>query len=202
MGVADELFWEGTEFARPLVLYAGNLGTHQGVSELVEAFGLLRAEGHHAALVIAGGSEREIARLSAVGEGVRLMGQVERHRLPRLLRMADVLVSPRLGGSNVPMKIYDYIAARRLILATRIPAHTQLLADDCAILVEPTVGGLLAGLRRALTDSGNERLVSGAGRLAATLMSPEEARMRLKEFYGCLLRPTSSRMATYTEAST
>jgi glycosyltransferase involved in cell wall biosynthesis len=63
-----------------------------------------------------------------------------------------VLVSPRSEGVNTPLKIYSYLASGVATLATRIPAHTQVLTEDCALLVEPNAEALGAGLERLLGD--------------------------------------------------
>jgi glycosyltransferase involved in cell wall biosynthesis len=52
------------------------------------------------------------------------------------LKLADVVVSPRLPIGNLPLKIYDYMASGRPIVATDSRAHKSVLHDGSAILVE------------------------------------------------------------------
>jgi glycosyltransferase involved in cell wall biosynthesis len=66
--------------------------------------------------------------------------------------MADVLVSPRSYGDNVPLKIFDYMAAGKPIVATDIKAHRAVLDRDCAVLVDVSGQSLTDGIQRVLAD--------------------------------------------------
>jgi glycosyltransferase involved in cell wall biosynthesis len=52
------------------------------------------------------------------------------------MAMADVVVSPRDDTRNVGIKIFEYMAAGKPIVATDTPAHRAVLAEDRAILVD------------------------------------------------------------------
>ena len=54
-----------------------------------------------------------------------------------LMADADILVSPRVHGTNTPMKIYSYMASGKAILATDLPTHTQVLDAETARLAPP-----------------------------------------------------------------
>lgn len=142
----------------PCVLYAGTLEPYQGVEQLVEAFAVVRREGVDARLVVVGGRGDQVAQLAGraealgIGADVRLEGPVVPEAVAGYVSAAAVLVSPRLRGDNTPLKIFSYLRAAKPILATRIPSHTQIVDERAAMLVEPTVDGLAAGLRRLLTD--------------------------------------------------
>jgi glycosyltransferase involved in cell wall biosynthesis len=66
--------------------------------------------------------------------------------------MADVLVSSRSYGDNVPLKIFDYMAAGKPIVATDIKAHRSLLDAESAVLVPVSAQGLADGITRVLDD--------------------------------------------------
>jgi len=66
--------------------------------------------------------------------------------------MADVLTSPRTAGTNTPLKVYEQLMSGKPLVATRIPAHTQVLSDEHAFLVEPTVEDLARGIIEALSN--------------------------------------------------
>jgi glycosyltransferase involved in cell wall biosynthesis len=70
----------------------------------------------------------------------------------RAARAARVLVSPRVRGSNTPLKIYEQLASGVPLVATRIGSHTQVLDDSVCFLVEPSAEGLAAGIARALHE--------------------------------------------------
>jgi glycosyltransferase involved in cell wall biosynthesis len=50
------------------------------------------------------------------------------------------------------MKVYSYMNSGTAILATRIASHTQVLDDDCALLVDPNPQALAKGLATLATD--------------------------------------------------
>jgi len=140
------------QLEHPVFLYVGNLGTHQGVDLLIAACDLLQRQGGGGSLVIAGGRPKEIRRMAARHPAARFLGIVDPEDLPGLYRVADVVVAPRRSGSNTPMKIYDYMHSGCAIVATNLAAHTQVLDEGCAILVDPTIEDLATGMRQAATD--------------------------------------------------
>jgi glycosyltransferase involved in cell wall biosynthesis len=91
----------------------------------------------------------------------------------RYLQSAQVLVSPRIYGTNTPLKIYENLSMGRVIVATRIWSHTQVLDDTVCYLVEPDAASLAGGLLSALTD---EPGTSARIRAALALYEREYAR--------------------------
>jgi glycosyltransferase involved in cell wall biosynthesis len=134
------------------VLYVGNVGSHQGVEELLQAFELERSRGLECSLVVVGSLGRKAATLSATSPAALFLGEAPPEELAVVYSRCDVLVSPRLRGSNTPMKIYDYLEAGKSILATRVPAHERLDGAEAVVWADPTVEGLRLGLRSAVGD--------------------------------------------------
>lgn len=167
--------------ARPVALYSGNFEPYQGVELLAEA----SAELPDAQVVFMGGEPREVERVRAraretgAGERCAFAGKRPPAELPVFLAAADVLVSPRLKGTNTPFKIFTYLASGRPIVATRIASHTQLLDDDLAVLVEPTAAGVAAGIRSTLADPAAARARAERG-LALVEREYSETRYREK----------------------
>ncbi len=101
------------------------------------------ANGPTSRFVLAGGKPDQVARAQGAGRGDRrrrldLHGRAAGRVIPSYLDAADVLVSPRSTGTNTPLKIYQYLRSGRVIVATRLLTHTQVLSDEVAILTEPT----------------------------------------------------------------
>ena len=143
--------------AGALVLYVGNLERYQGVDLLLDA--LAQGDAKTACnLVVVGGTPadagryRERVRTLGLDDHVRIVGARPLAQLPSLLAQADILCSPRLVGTNTPMKIYSYLAAGRAVLATAIESHTQVLDRRCALLVAPSAKALGAALVRLAGD--------------------------------------------------
>ena len=152
-----------------VIVYAGTFEAYQGIELLVNAFSRVVARLPQARLLLAGGAEDQVARIRAMADALglgatcRLVGHVPKLVASGYMRTADVLVSPRLHGTNTPLKIYEQLASGRPLVATRIRSHTQVLDDSTGFLVEPELESLAAGLIEALTDpAGAERRVRSA----------------------------------------
>jgi glycosyltransferase involved in cell wall biosynthesis len=146
----------------PVVGYAGHLYPWKGVDVLLRA--LERLPDVHG--VIVGGLAvdpdlarlQELARMHAPGR-VMFAGHVAPQRVADLLRAADVLVIPNPPGQvsdayTSPLKLFEYMASGRPVVASDLPALREILVDgDNALLVEPGNADLLgAALRRVLND--------------------------------------------------
>jgi len=100
---------------------------------------------------------------------LRIVDRQPRAEMAAYLALADVLVSPRAYGGNLPLKVFDYLAAGRPIVATDIPTHRTVLAEDRAVLVAPQTEALAAGILAVLGDPARaQRLAAAARRYAQT----------------------------------
>ena len=153
-----------------IIFYAGSFEAYQGLNTLVEAFATLRPTHDDIVLVAAGGHEsqvealRDVARRLNVHQDCLFPGSLPQGDVRRLLPQADVLVSSRVSGTNTPLKIYEQLASGVPLVATNIVAHTQVLDDSIAFLVEPTPAALADGLRNALDDRAEARRRATAAR--------------------------------------
>jgi glycosyltransferase involved in cell wall biosynthesis len=178
--------WEG----RPLVLYVGNLQPYQGIDLLLAAFARALSEVPEARLAVVGGAPeriahyRRLAALAGLGDSVHFAGPRPLSQLGAALRRATVLVSPRIEGSNTPMKVYSYLDSGRPLLATRLPTHTQVLHDDIAFLADPHPEPMGRGLVRLLQDELlRERLAMNARQFAQRELTPQAFEEKLLRFY-------------------
>ena len=176
----------------PLALYVGNLQRYQGVEQVVSAMAQL-PKLLDVTLVLIGGTPEDVARVRSLvrklhlEERVYLLGPRPLAHLTGFLAQADILVSPRLHGSNTPMKVYSYMGSGTAILATRIASHTQVLDDDSALLVEPTPQALAKGLATLAADESlRARLGGAARRRAAERYSLEAFREKVRAAYQTL----------------
>ena len=125
-------------------MYVGNLEEYQGIDLLLESFVLVLRKAERAELVIIGGQRRHIqkyeqkSRQLGVERKVRFLGPKPVQGLAEWLAGADLLVSPRIKGSNTPMKIYSYLHSGKAIVATNLATHTQILDSRVAMLTEPS----------------------------------------------------------------
>lgn len=174
----------------PVAMYVGNLEHYQGIDLLLEGFGRTVAVVPDAKLVIVGGREDDIAKYRrratelGIQPSVYFLGPRPVSDLGNLLHEADVLVSPRLKGTNTPMKIYSYLDSGTAVLATRLRTHTQVLHDGVAYLVEPEPAALGDGLATLLRDPAlRQQLGAEAKAYVQREFTAEAARRKLEAFY-------------------
>jgi glycosyltransferase involved in cell wall biosynthesis len=164
---------------RPIAAYAGHLYAWKGVDVLLEALaGLPEADG-----LIVGGHEREpdLARVKALADRlgiaarVTFTGLVEPTKVPGLLSRASVLVLPNPASAissrfTSPLKLFEYMAAGRPIVASDLPAMREVLTPDVhAVLVPPgSARALSAGIRRVLSDPAFGARIAEASATAVT----------------------------------
>ena len=172
------------------LLYVGNLEAYQGVDLMLEAFALAAGRRADATLTVVGGLPEHVERNRAKAQSLQWSGRVvftgprPLEVLPRVLRWADVLVSPRRKGINTPMKVYNYMQAGRAIVATNLPTHTQVLDATTAVLTEPTPAALAEGMVALIDDpQRRERLGAAAQRRVEEEYGPARWLERLRGFY-------------------
>jgi glycosyltransferase involved in cell wall biosynthesis len=165
----------GLSGAERVVLYSGSFESYQGLDELIAAIPAVRALVPSASFVLVGadranGLVAHTRAESLVASGaLRIVDRQPRGEVAAYLALADVLVSPRAYGGNLPLKIFDYLAAGRPIVATDIPTHRTVLAEDRAVLVAPETDAIAEGILAVLTEPPRGlRLAAAARRYAQT----------------------------------
>ncbi len=170
----------GERAGRPAVVgYAGHLYPWKGPDVLLAA---LQQLADVRGLVVGGlEGEPDAARVRALADQlvpgrVTFAGQVEPGRVADLLRQADVLVIPNPPGPvssayTSPLKLFEYMASGRPIVASDLPALREVLTDgEHALLAVPgDPAALAAAIRRVLDDRGL------AARLAARAFEAVQA---------------------------
>jgi len=145
------------------IMYAGHLYPWKGVDLIVEAVAALL----DTRAVIVGGHEQEpdLARVKALAlqldcaSRIGFTGLLPPSQVPARLREAHVLVlpNPKSAISNdftSPLKLFEYMAAGRPIVASDLPAIREVLRDnENAVLVEPgNPQALVAGIKKIKDD--------------------------------------------------
>ena len=101
---------------QPVALYTGNFEKYQGIDLLMEAIPHVAKKLSTAKFVIVGGDDKEAEAYRAradkegFGDFVIFTGKKPLDHMPAYYDLADVLLSPRLEGTNTPLKIYTYLA--------------------------------------------------------------------------------------------
>ncbi len=187
---SDEDLRQRLQISGPIMLYVGNLEKYQGIDLLLQSFQLALHQGCRGNLVIIGGTPETIAAYKKYAEELQVAdhtffcGPRPVELLGHYLAQADILLSPRVQGNNTPMKLYSYLDSGKVVLATNLLTHTQVLSDDFACLVAPERQSMAAGMARLLADPELcLRLGAEGHRVAQENYSRSAFRAKLTDFY-------------------
>jgi glycosyltransferase involved in cell wall biosynthesis len=154
----------------PLVMYVGNLEPYQGIDLLLDSFAQVAQQNEHAHLVIIGGAKADVdaytrkADAQGLSKRVHLIGPRPVDALAAYLAQADILASPRIKGTNTPMKIYSYLDSGKAVVATNLPTHTQVMNERVAKLAAPNPAAFAQALMQLIEQPTLREQLGRAGR--------------------------------------
>lgn len=143
----------------PTMVYAGTFEKYQGIDRVINAFAKVAKKRPDVRLILAGGTDvqvdvmKKVAALAGLGENCIFTGRVSKTLALKFNQEADVLLSPRVDGTNTPLKIYEQLASGKPLVATAIWSHTQVLTDEVCFLVDPSPESIAEGMLQVLNDS-------------------------------------------------
>ena len=189
--------------ARKTILYTGNFHPYQGIDLLLAGIAELKAmvgDSLNFALLLVGGGAGEMKAVASykkmaanlgIEKEVVFCGGHPAEAMPIFMDLADLLVSSRSTGNNIPLKIYTYLASGKLLVATDIPSHSQVLNSGNCLLAAPQPQALAKALLKGLTeitDEERQRISAEARRIGG---EEQLGRFRevLKGCYGHCLMP-------------
>jgi len=155
----EEVYKKRREFAgddQKIVLYAGNFLPYQGIPFFLEAAS--KVQDKRAVFLLVGDTPEAVERMRSaafklgISDKVFFTGQVDPAMIHLFISLSDVLVSPRISGTNTPLKIYSFLKSGKPVVATNLWTHSQVLNDNIAILVDPDADSIAFGIRSALFD--------------------------------------------------
>jgi glycosyltransferase involved in cell wall biosynthesis len=148
----------GIQYKLPLV-YTGSFEHYQGLDLLIQSAKIVVEQHPEAVFILVGGKPAQVESLKreakklGIQEHCLFPGIVTLEDSMVFLEIAEILLSPRTQGLSIPLKIYSYLASGKPIVATKISAHTQLLSDDLAIIVDPTLEAFANGILKLIKDA-------------------------------------------------
>ena len=153
-GVPDDAFVVG---------FSGSLKAWHGLDTLLPAFRALRDRLPRAHLLVVGEGPRKAwvegyAAGAGLADAVTLTGWVRHEDLPGLIARMDVATAPYPASDGhyfSPLKLYEYLAVGRPIVASRIgQTERALQGTDAALMVAPgDAHGLAEALLRLASDA-------------------------------------------------
>jgi glycosyltransferase involved in cell wall biosynthesis len=172
------------------IVYTGTFEGYQGLDMLFDSAKIVTEKHKDARFVMVGGKPEQVVHWKNVvnkmglSEFVIFTGIVPLEASLNYLELADILVSPRTEGLSVPLKIYSYLHSGVPTVATDIFAHTQILDEQTAVIVQPNAAAYAQGLL-ALIGSPELRVQIGqnARALAEREFSKEGYLTKLERAY-------------------
>ena len=181
----------GLPEGKKIIMYTGHLYEWKGAGVLLGAAGWLSLRGGSRSnpvdseiaaapsgprndsdliFVFVGGTESEIAKFRKEAtslNNVLILGHKPHAEIPKYLAAADVLVLPNSGKSAIsryytsPLKMFEYMASGKPIVASDLPSIREVLNEFNAVLVSPDEPRAWAnGVRKVLDDPQLARRIS------------------------------------------
>lgn len=187
-----------------VVAFVGGFQPWHGLDLLIESFSRVLAEYPDAELLLIGdGPERESIEARAAELGisgrVTITGLVPQPQVPAMLARAAVAVLPyprfRQELWFSPLKLFEYMAAGKAIVAARAGQIPAILEDGkTALLVEPgSVSELARAILALLASTDKRRVMGAAAREQAVERHSWDGYVdRLESIYSSVLEAKSS----------
>lgn len=183
-GIDDSIFRLGLDgspmrqkYAIPadavVIVFVGSFQPYHRVDLLLRAFARVTAPQVRLLLVGQGQTSAEsrvLAEQLGVLERTIFTGGVAYNEVPAHLAAGDIAIMPATNEYGNPMKIYEYMALGKVVVAPNQPTITEIATHDQDSYLFPRedIDGMAAALNALITDSAlRQRLGTAGSRLAA-----------------------------------
>jgi glycosyltransferase involved in cell wall biosynthesis len=143
-----------------IIVYSGTFAKYQGLPILIKAIPKVAADNSDVIFILVGATKQMDVEMvkrqinPAFEKNVRILSRVPKNRLSCFLELADILISTRIQSGNLPVKVFEYLASGKPIVATDIPAHRSVLSSERAVLVKSTPDEFAKAIISLLEDPG------------------------------------------------
>jgi len=153
---------------RKIIVYTGHLFGWKGVETLAEAAKLL---GGGYLVFFIGGTEKDVSdfkRRYGHISNIRILGHRPHKEIPIWQKAADALVLPNTAKEAIsayytsPMKLFEYMASLRPVVASDIPSIREIVDETCAVMVKPDDAEALAEAIRSVFERSDIDTLTGA----------------------------------------
>jgi len=156
---------------RTIIMYTGHLYSWKGVDVVVEAAKEIKDDSRYF-FVFVGGTDKDLIRYRKIKENENLynavfVGYKEQKEIPKYLACADVLLLPNVPISEEserytsPIKVFEYMASGKPIVASNMSSILEILNEKNSILVNPSdVTDLIRGINKASGDQAHTKEIT------------------------------------------
>lgn len=136
---------------KKIIGYTGSFktkGMDKGISDVLKSLVILRSKNINPLFVAVGGSDDDIKYYQTmsdqlgVSDNVRFLGKVGQDQLAIFQKAFDILLMPFPRNKHYsyymsPLKMFEYLAAKRPIIASDLPSIREILTDDTCLFCQP-----------------------------------------------------------------
>lgn len=120
INLSSKKFNSSNKNKKKIILYAGTIGGHAGVSYLIKAFKQIKNSDIE--LWLCGkGNDHDIKKLVDKDKRIKLLGYISKRKLEKLCNQAEIFVNPRQAkgnNTNFPSKILLYLSFKKPVIST------------------------------------------------------------------------------------
>ncbi|WP_231598012.1 glycosyltransferase [Synechococcus sp. CBW1002] len=163
----DSLFERYQSATSPIVCYYGAIS---GWFDLKLVADVANQLNHHTFL-LAGSTEGCDLDAVEIPDNVHFLGEIPYNKLTALLLLADVCIIPfkliDLIKATNPVKIYEYLAAGKPVVSTRLPEIEALNLDESLVRLAATADEFSAAIINATKEDSSHEVVAARRHFAA-----------------------------------
>lgn len=165
------LGWDGS-----LVLgFTGFVREWHGVDRVLRWMASAQAPASARLLMVGDGPARPgleaLARELSLGDQVRFTGVIDRHQIPAYVAAFDIALQPAVVSYASPLKLFEYLALGKAIVAPRVPNLEEVLRDgeNALLFAADQPGAFEQALSRLCADPALRAQVAAGARASITL---------------------------------
>lgn len=138
-----------------IVTYTGRLVKEKGIEKLTDAVALLKKEGIHVKLLVAGNGDLYDALKQRGDPDVILLGLLDFDHVVALLKETDIFCLPTDYPEGFPTSVLEAAACGCYVITTTKGGSRELILDDSygTILEENTAETIAQAIKRAVLDT-------------------------------------------------
>ena len=154
---------------KKIIIYSGRLSEWKGIYTLIESVKFLSND---IIVLLVGGFEGETDVVQKyltknnLTKKIKLCGHQDHQKIPLYLKAADILALPNSCKTEMsryytsPLKLFEYMASERPIVASNLPSIREILDEDTAVLVQAdSPKNLAIGIIKLINNKNKMRLI-------------------------------------------